>query len=127
MLVRVGTLWPAFILLLAVESSHAAGVTGEVVFSSYNNQPEGTLVRAPGQRAMRRCDSSKHAGFRGWWCRGTCFGDPVNHSTCESVLRVATYTPFERTWRTPMLWLDVLTILPFWLRLCIAPDCAKMI
>ena len=41
--------------------------------------------------------------------------------TCESVLRVATFTPFHRVWRTPLLWLDVLTVLPFWLRLCLAP------
>lgn len=41
--------------------------------------------------------------------------------TCEALLRVATYTPFRHVWRMPMLWLDVLTILPFWLRLWVVP------
>ena len=34
--------------------------------------------------------------------------------TLEAALRVVSYIPFRRAWRSPILWLDVLTVVPFW-------------
>ena len=42
--------------------------------------------------------------------------------TLEASLRVATFTPLRRLWRSPILWLDVITNLPFWLRLALLPE-----
>ena len=37
--------------------------------------------------------------------------------TLEALTRVITYTPLREACRSAILWLDVLTVLPFWVRL----------
>ena len=36
--------------------------------------------------------------------------------TLEALLRVATYLPLRAAWRDASLWLDCVTVIPFWVR-----------
>ncbi len=42
--------------------------------------------------------------------------------TLEALARVATYIPLSQAVQAPSLWLDVLTVVPFWVRVVTAPD-----
>ena len=42
--------------------------------------------------------------------------------TIEAALRVSSYMPLSKAHRSIILWLDVLTVVPFWLRLLILPS-----
>ena len=41
--------------------------------------------------------------------------------TIETVLRFVTFIPFHQSIRDPFVWLDVVTVLPFWIRLLTVP------
>ena len=43
--------------------------------------------------------------------------------TLEAAARVLTYQPMRFALRSPILWLDVLTVVPFWVRLTVDPGC----
>lgn len=42
--------------------------------------------------------------------------------SAEAVLRVASHVPFNQTYKSVYIWLDVLTVVPFWLRLLLLPS-----
>ena len=46
--------------------------------------------------------------------------------TIEALMRVVSHMPFLRAYRSPILWLDVLTVVPFWVRLIWLPNTLKL-
>ena len=36
--------------------------------------------------------------------------------TCEACVRVTSFIPWSEFWREPYIWLDILTVIPFWIR-----------